>query len=66
MESLEVLNTFRLHAQLEKSRKDMAIDNYIRTDSLNKLERDLLKDALKSVNEFRKIAAHHFHLNMVG
>lgn len=66
MEALEVLNTFRLHAQIQKSHASEKIDNYIRIDTLSKLERDLLKDALKSVNDFRKIVSHHFHLSIVG
>jgi hypothetical protein len=35
-------------------------------EKLNKLERDLLKDALKSVDMFRKLVVHHFHLSIVG
>ncbi|MBN2249524.1 MAG: CBS domain-containing protein [Campylobacterales bacterium] len=66
MEALEVLHTFRLHAQIEKSHKGSKIDNYISVEDLSKLERDLLKDALKSVDQFRKLVAHHFHLSIVG
>lgn len=66
MESLEALNTFRLHTQIEKSHKEVKIDNYINVEELSKLERDLLKDALKSVDFFRKLVAHHFHLSNVG
>jgi CBS domain-containing protein len=66
MEALEVLSTFRLHTQIEKLHKSQEVDNYICVEDLSKLERDLLKDALKSVNEFRKLVVHHFHLSMVG
>ena len=66
MEAMEVLHTFRLHAQIGKSRKGSKIDNYISVEDLSKLERDLLKDALKSVDQFRKLVAHHFHLSIVG
>lgn len=66
MEALEVLHTFRLHAQIEKSHREARIDNYIPVEDLSKLERDLLKDALKSVDQFRKLVAHHFHLSIVG
>jgi len=66
MEALEVLHTFRLHAQIEKSHKGSKIDNYISVEELSKLERDLLKDALKSVDRFRKLVVHHFHLSIVG
>ncbi|MFT7880139.1 MAG: putative nucleotidyltransferase substrate binding domain-containing protein [Sulfurimonas sp.] len=66
MEALEVLNTFRLHAQIQKSHQEREIDNYIPVEKLSKLERDLLKDALKSVEMFRKLVVHHFHLSIVG
>ncbi|MEA3419407.1 MAG: putative nucleotidyltransferase substrate binding domain-containing protein [Campylobacterota bacterium] len=66
MESLEVLNSFRLRSQLEKSAKGEEIDNYLSLGTLSKLERDLLKDALKTVNKFRKIVSYHFHLSLVG
>jgi len=66
IESLEVLSRFRLHAQLEKLRHSQEIDNYISTTSLTKLERDTLKDALRSVDRFKKLLSHHFHLSMVG
>ena len=66
IESLEVLSRFRLHAQLEKLRHSQEVDNYIPTASLTKLERDTLKDALRSVDRFKKLLSHHFHLSMVG
>lgn len=66
IESLEVLSRFRLHAQLEKLRHSKEMDNYISTASLSKLERDTLKDALRSVDRFKKLLSHHFHLSMVG
>lgn len=66
MEALEVLNTLRVHAQLQQWRRDEKIDNYISVVNLGKLEKDLLKDALKMVNKFKKLVAYHFHLSMVG
>ncbi|GIT98246.1 putative nucleotidyltransferase substrate binding domain-containing protein [Sulfurovum sp. TSL1] len=66
MEALEVFHTLRLHSQLEKLAKGKPIDNYISVAKLGKLERDLLKEALKTVNKFKKIVSYHFHLSIVG
>jgi len=66
IETLEVINTMRLHSQLEKSEKGMDIDNYISLKSLSKLERDTFKEALKTVEAFKKRVSYHFNLNMVN
>lgn len=66
LETLEVINTLRLHSQLEKRDKEKALDNYISLASLSKLERDTLKEALKTVEAFKKRVSYHFHLNMVS
>ncbi len=66
MEALEVCNTLRLHSQLEQLAKGETIDNYISVVNIGKLERDLLKEALKTVNKFKKIVSYHFHLSIVG
>ena len=66
LEALEVINTLRLHSQLEKLAKETEIDNYICLTSLSKLERDTLKEALKTVEAFKKVVSYHFHLSMVG
>jgi CBS domain-containing protein len=66
LETLEVINTLRLHSQLEKLEKEQEIDNYICLTSLSKLERDTLKEALKTVEEFKKVVSYHFKLSMVG
>lgn len=66
LEALEVINTLRLHSQLEKLEKHKEIDNYICITTLGKLERDILKEALKTVEQFKKRVSYHFHLSMVG
>jgi CBS domain-containing protein len=66
MEALEILNTLRLHSQLEQLAKGKPIDNYISVVNIGKLERDLLKEALKAVNKFKKVVSYHFHLSVVG
>jgi len=66
LETLEVINTIRLHAQLEKLQQEEEIDNYICLTTLGKLERDTLKEALKTVEQFKKRVSYHFHLSMVS
>ena len=66
MEALEVFNTLRLHSQLEQLAKGEKIDNYISVVKKGKLERDLLKEALMTVNKFKKVVSYHFHLSVVG
>jgi CBS domain-containing protein len=41
-------------------------DNYIKPSELNKLERDLLKDSLKIVNDFKRFIHYHFKLDRIG
>ena len=66
LEALEIINTLRLHSQLEKLEKEKEIDNYICLTTLSKLERDTLKEALKTVEAFKKVVSYHFHLSMVS
>lgn len=66
LETLEVIHTLRLHSQLEKLEKNKVIDNYISITTLGKLERDILKEALKTVEQFKKRVSYHFHLSMVS
>lgn len=66
IEALEILNTLRLHSQLEQLAKGKQIDNYISLEKIGKMERDLLKEALKTVNKFKKVVSYHFHLSVVG
>jgi CBS domain-containing protein len=60
IESFDTLSTLRLEVQT----KDMD-GNYINPSTLNKNQRDLLKDSFKIVNKFKKFISFHFHLNMV-
>lgn len=66
LEALEMINTLRLHAQLEKLEKGKEMDNYICVTTLSKLERDVLKEALKTVEQFKKRVSYHFRLSMVS
>jgi len=66
IEALEVISNLRLHAQLQKIELDKPIDNYIKISSLSKLEKDLLKEALKSIEKFKKQIIYHFKLSTIG
>jgi len=66
LEALEIINTLRLHAQIAKLENKEEIDNYICLRTLGKLERDTLKEALKTVEKFKKRVAYHFHLSAVS
>ena len=66
LEALEVINKLRLHAQLDKLERGKKMDNYISLTSLSKLEKDVLKEALKTVEKFKKRVSYHFHLSSVS
>ena len=66
LEALEVINRLRLHSQLDKLERGKIMDNYISLTSLSKLEKDVLKEALKTVEQFKKRVSYHFHLSSVS
>ncbi len=53
MEAFKFLQEMRLKNQIQKLKEGKEPDNYINPDRLGKLERDLLKDAFKVVEEFQ-------------
>ena len=65
IEALEILNTIRLHAQLEKIAQEKSMDNYIQWKTLSKIELDTLKEAIKEVEQFKKEILYHFKVNLV-
>ena len=64
IESFDTLSAIRLKATLEA--KSLDESNYINPQSLEKIQRDLLKDSFKIINKFKKFMSFHFHLNMVS
>ena len=66
IEAFGFLSALRLKAGLEKIALGKPADNYINPKQLNKLERDLLRDSFKIVNDFKKWIAHHFRLDLVS
>lgn len=63
-EAYSFLLGLRLQARLAKLRLEQPLDNFIRPFELNRFERDLLKDALAIVNQFRDLVRYHFNLKM--
>lgn len=66
IESFDVILTFILQNKLLQIAQGKKPDNSIDIRNLSKLERDMLKDALKVVRELKKFITYHFKLNMVG
>jgi len=66
LEAFEVLNTLRLKAHLQKLQDNKEINNEIDTHSLGKIERDLLKDSLKIVNNFKKFINFSFKIDKIS
>jgi len=63
-EALAVMSTLRLHQQLKAEKGQAAMDeaNLISAVGLNKLDRDLLREALHLVKEFKSRMSHRYHL----
>ena len=66
IEAFDFLLTLRLGAQLEKLARRQAPDNYVNPAKLSKIERDILRDALKIIDGFKKLIGYHFKLGLVG
>ncbi len=64
--SIAYLSTLRTQAGLRKIERGLPQDNYLNPKDLNKLERELLRDSFKIVNEFKKFVAYHFKLGMIS
>lgn len=57
IEAFSYLSTLRAEAGLRKMAQGLPQDNYLNPMDLNKLERELLRDSFKIVNEFKKFNA---------
>jgi len=64
IESFDSLSSIRLKAMLDAKGVDES--NYINPKTLEKIQRDLLKDSFKIINKFKKFMSFHFHLEMVS
>ena len=61
-EAFEVLLYIRLEQQLAQVRHGESINNEIDTQRLSKIQRDLLKDSLQIVEQFKKFITRHYRL----
>jgi CBS domain-containing protein len=63
-EALEVMSGFRLHRQLAHAVPDSEA-NLLDPRQLDSLERELLRDALRVVDAFKRFVSHHFRLHLI-
>ena len=65
-EAFDVVNTLRLKAQIDYVQNNKKISNEIDTHGLGKIERDLLKDSFKIVNDFKKFINYVFKIDKIS
>ena len=66
VEAFEILFYLRLSQQLEALTRGEEASNTVTTDHLTKIQRDLLKDSLQIVEQFKKYITRHFGLENLG
>ncbi|MCB1776493.1 MAG: cyclic nucleotide-binding/CBS domain-containing protein [Candidatus Competibacteraceae bacterium] len=66
IEVFTYLSTLRTAAGLRKIHEGQTQDNYLNPKDLNKIQREVLRDSFKIVNEFKKFIGYHFKLNMIS
>ncbi len=66
IEAFNFLLTIRLKTRLDKIDSGIDLDNYINPSKLNTLEKDLLRDSFKIVDNFKKFLIYHYKLNMLS
>jgi len=64
-EAFNFLNTIKLNSHLEKLDSGKEVDNFISPKSLTSMERDLLKDSFKIINNLKKKLENRYKLNYV-
>ncbi|MFV7789839.1 DUF294 nucleotidyltransferase-like domain-containing protein [Aliarcobacter lanthieri] len=65
IEAFEIVNTLRLKNHIELLQQNIPISNEIDIEELGKIERDLLKESFKIVNEFKSFISYRFNLNKI-
>ncbi len=66
IEALDFMSMLRLRTQIEAWDRGEAADTYIVPSRLTRLDRNLLKDSLRIVKQFKQDISYHFKLNMVS
>jgi CBS domain-containing protein len=64
-EALDFMQQLRLNSQLNALTMEETIHNRIEPDELNHLQRDMLKDAFKLVDQFKSLLSHHYKLHLI-
>jgi len=65
-EAFGILSTIRLKSQLNQIKKAQSPNNEVNPEELSKIQRDLLKDSLQIVNNFKKFISHRFSLEKIS
>lgn len=65
LEVFEFVNTLRLKTQLEYIHNGKKVNNEINSHNLGKIERDLLKDSFKIINEFKRFISYTFRIDKI-
>ena len=66
IEVFDFLGTIRLQSQLKLLQSKKTINNEIDTHTLGKIQRELLKDSFKIVNEFKKFISYSFKIDKIS
>jgi CBS domain-containing protein len=66
IESFTFFLSLRLDSNLKHIDCAEETSNFINPKSLSKSQKDLLKDALKTVDKFKKFLTYHYKLNLLG
>jgi len=64
-EALDFMQQLRLNSQLNALTLEEDTHNRIEPDELNHLQRDMLKDAFKLVDQFKLLLNHHYKLHLI-
>lgn len=65
IEAFETFQNFRLKTSIKNIELGLEPTNEIEIDELSKIEKDLLKDSFKIVDNFKKFIKYHFRLDIV-
>ena len=66
IESFNFFLTLRLKSNLAHLDRGGETTNFLNPKKLSKIEKDLLKDAFKTVDKFKKLIIFHYKLNLLG
>lgn len=66
IEAFDFVSTLRLRQQFRAVGQGETFDNTVDVGLLRGFERNLLRDSLKIVKQFKSDITHHFRLNMLG